>query len=137
MYFGGTRSECPFTIKMGILANSEDPDQITHNVVFHQGLHCFQRQNNLQSKKYNNFWKYGLNIYNGLSQYPDLTVSILTPLLQKGLMNNDSINKPEHNDNWAATSDFQQCGILTWIYSDEPMQPSFKLDTPNGIWSVP
>ena len=25
------------------------------------------------------------------------------------------------------TRDFQQCGILTWIDSDEPMQPPFKL----------
>ena len=25
------------------------------------------------------------------------------------------------------THDFQQCGILTCVYSDEPVQPSFKL----------
>ena len=106
----GTRSdsECPFPIKMGILANSEDPDQITHNVVFHLGLHCFQTQNNLQRKKYNHFCKYGL-IYT--MDYPELTVS--TPLVQKGLMNNNSVNKPKHNENLAATCDFQQCGILT------------------------
>ena len=29
--------------------------------------------------------------------------------------------------NWAPTCDFQQCGILTWIDSDEPMQPPSKL----------
>ena len=28
---------------------------------------------------------------------------------------------------WVATWDFQQCGILTWIGSDEPVQPPFKL----------
>ena len=25
---------------MGILANSEDPDEMQHNAAFHQGLHC-------------------------------------------------------------------------------------------------
>ena len=28
---------------------------------------------------------------------------------------------------WAATCDFQQCGILTSVDSDEPVQPPFKL----------
>ena len=28
---------------------------------------------------------------------------------------------------WAATRDFQQCGIVTSVDSDEPMQPPFKL----------
>ena len=27
----------------------------------------------------------------------------------------------------AATCDFQQCGILTSVDSDEPLQPTFKL----------
>ena len=31
------------------------------------------------------------------------------------------------NIKWAVTCDFQQCGILTWLDSDEPAQPSFKL----------
>ena len=30
---------------MGTLANSEDPDEMPHNVAFHQGLHCLLRQN--------------------------------------------------------------------------------------------
>ena len=30
-------------------------------------------------------------------------------------------------DIWAATCDLQQCGILTSVDSDEPLQPSFKL----------
>ena len=30
---------------MGILANSEDPDEMPQNVVFNQGLHCLLRQN--------------------------------------------------------------------------------------------
>ena len=29
--------------EMGILANSEDPDEMQHNAAFHQGLHCLQR----------------------------------------------------------------------------------------------
>ena len=28
---------------------------------------------------------------------------------------------------WAMTCDFQQCGILTCVYSDEPVQPPLKL----------
>ena len=28
---------------------------------------------------------------------------------------------------WAVTCDFQQCGILTSVDSDEPVQPPFKL----------
>ena len=58
MYIGGiyckqngTRSECSFTIKMGILANSEDPDQIKHNLVFHQGLHCCLRPKKSSEKE--------------------------------------------------------------------------------------
>ena len=27
---------------------------------------------------------------------------------------------------WAVTCDFQRCGILTSVYSDEPVQPPFK-----------
>ena len=29
---------------MGTLANSEDPDDMLHNVAFHQGLHCLRKQ---------------------------------------------------------------------------------------------
>ena len=35
---------------MGTLANSEDSDEMPHNVTFHQGLHCKLRQN-LSSEK--------------------------------------------------------------------------------------
>ena len=28
---------------MGTLVNSEDPDEMLHNVAFHQGLHCLLR----------------------------------------------------------------------------------------------
>ena len=34
------------------------------------------------------------------------------------------------------TSDFQQCGILISVDSDEPVQPPFKLKTPNDVQSV-
>ena len=33
---------------------------------------------------------------------------------------------------WAVTCDFQRCGILTCVKSDEPVQPPFKLI--NSIW---
>ena len=35
-------------------------------------------------------------------------------------------------NNWANTWDFQQCGILTSVYSDEHVQPPFKLR--NSKW---
>ena len=28
---------------MGMLANSEDPDEMQHHAAFHQGLHCLLR----------------------------------------------------------------------------------------------
>ena len=37
---------------------------------------------------------------------------------------------------WAATCDFQQCGILTSVDLDEPVQPPLKLRTPNDVQSV-
>ena len=33
--------------------------------------------------------------------------------------------------------DFQQCGILTWIDSDEPVQPPFKLFNSRSVSSLP
>ena len=36
------------------------------------------------------------------------------------------------SNNWAVTCDFQQCGILTWIDSVEPLQPPIKLR--NSKW---
>ena len=36
------------------------------------------------------------------------------------------------NNIWAATCDFQQCGILTCVNSDEPVQPPFTLR--NSKW---
>ena len=38
--------------KMGTLANSENPDEISHNAAFHQGLHCLLRKINLQGKNF-------------------------------------------------------------------------------------
>ena len=37
------------------------------------------------------------------------------------------IQRPQHYYNWAATCEFQQCGILTSVDSNEPVQPPFKL----------
>ena len=36
---------------MGTLANSEDPDEMPHNVAFHQGLHCLLRQTPFPEKE--------------------------------------------------------------------------------------
>ena len=33
----------------------------------------------------------------------------------------------KYYNNWATTCDFHQCGILTSVDSDEPVQPPFKL----------
>ena len=35
--------------------NSEDPEEMPHNVAFHQGLHCLPRQHQSSEKKYNMF----------------------------------------------------------------------------------
>ena len=40
-----------------------------------------------------------------------------------GYLNRDLLN----NQNLATTCDFQQCGILTSVDSDKPVQPAFKL----------
>ena len=37
---------------------------------------------------------------------------------------------------WAMACDFQQCGILTSVDSDEPVQPPLSLETPNNVQSV-
>ena len=57
---------------MGTFTNSEDPDEMPHNVAFHQGLHCLSisGKKGLQIKKYNMFKSYNmtsLDIYNGPS----------------------------------------------------------------------
>ena len=36
---------------MGTLTNNEDPDEMPHNVAFHQGLHCLLRQNQTSAKE--------------------------------------------------------------------------------------
>ena len=36
---------------MGALVNSEDPDEMPHNVAFHQGLQCLPRQNQSSEKE--------------------------------------------------------------------------------------
>ena len=36
---------------MGTLANSEDPDEMTHHAAFRQGLHCLLRQNHSSEKE--------------------------------------------------------------------------------------
>ena len=36
---------------MGTFTNSEDPDEMPHNVAFHQGLHCLLRSYLQKSEK--------------------------------------------------------------------------------------
>ena len=43
-----------------------------------------------------------------------------------------NIRNQWNNSIWAATRDFQKCGILTSVDSDEPVQPSVKLR--NSKW---
>ena len=40
----------------------------------------------------------------------------------------------DHTNKWAVTWDFQQCGILTSVDSDKPVQPPFKLR--NSKWCL-
>ena len=61
---------------MGTLANSEDPDEMPHNVAFHQGLHCLLRQNQSSEKEMQYFLEIitcDTSIYT--MDHPDLIVS--------------------------------------------------------------
>ena len=49
---------------MGTSTNSEDPDEIPHNVAFHQGLH-FRQKITIFFESYN---LTPLDVYNGLTQ---------------------------------------------------------------------
>ena len=42
---------------MGTLANSEDPDEMSHYVAFHQGLHRLLRPNRSSEKEIQYFFK--------------------------------------------------------------------------------
>ena len=55
---------------MRTLANSEDPDEMPHDVAFHQDLHCLLKQKQSSEKKYNTRdYNLGfLNIFNGPCQ---------------------------------------------------------------------
>ena len=41
---------------MGTLVNIEDPDEMLHNAAFHQGLHCWLRQNPSLEKEMHYFF---------------------------------------------------------------------------------
>ena len=60
------------TPKMGILANSEDPDEMLHNAAFHQGLDCLQRLKQTSGRKMHHnlefFYLRPLKVHNGQSQ---------------------------------------------------------------------
>ena len=38
-------------LKMGVMANGEEPDEMPHDAAFHQGLRCLQRQNPSSEKE--------------------------------------------------------------------------------------
>ena len=63
---------------MRYFANSEDPDEMLHNVVFHQVLHCLLRQKQFKEKEIQFYWEIktcypSMEEYNGLSKsYPIL-----------------------------------------------------------------
>ena len=58
---------------MDTLANSEDPDEMQHNAVFQQGLHCLLRQ--IQSS--------GILVHNHLEMYTcdPLKYKMVNPIL--------------------------------------------------------
>ena len=58
------------------MANSEDPDEMLHNVAFHQGLRCLLRQHHSSEKKIQYFFEIitcDPSLY--IIDHPDLTVS--------------------------------------------------------------
>ena len=65
---------------MGTLANSEDPDEMLHNVAFHQGLHCLQR-GKLSSEKELFFFYLILNVPSSIFQINRDESSWVEPVL--------------------------------------------------------
>ena len=59
------------------------------------------------------------------------TLHAETNIFKQSTKNYYNTDMKVHN-NWAVTHDFQQCGILTSVDSEEPVQPPFKLR--NSIW---
>ena len=56
---------------MGYFTNSEDQDEMPHNVTFHQELHCLLKQKSSSDKKIHLKEIYNLtplDMYNGLSK---------------------------------------------------------------------
>ena len=74
---------------MDTLANSEDPDEMPHNVAFVQSVHCLLRQKR-SSEKYT-FMKLNLlplNIYNGPYQHNCIKLNGKFYWSKKGLTHN-------------------------------------------------
>ena len=66
---------------MGILENSEDPDEMPHNAAFHQGLHCLLRQNRSSEKEMQYYYALTLEnmeYFNGLFTYTTLLRGLYT-----------------------------------------------------------
>ena len=74
---------------MGILANSEDPDEMQHNAAFHQGLHCLLRlKQHSETKIHHNLETFTCDRLKYTMNSPRLTVSIWeNPSEYKGLSN--------------------------------------------------
>ena len=70
----------------------------------------------------NTIWEHPLGEGLRLKDDPDLKRS----LVRQWLLVPPWVNLGRR-DYWAVTCDFQQCGVLTWIHSDEPVQTPFKL----------
>ena len=124
------------------LANNADPDQMPHSVVSHQSsLFAY-------SMVFQNWIKMGL--------YMRKPVFCVCELKRVGksnrlkwvkfhthVINMSLVEQSTHNSEllilrmyiWAVTCDFQQCGILTSVDSDEPVQPSFKLRNSKMLFS--
>ena len=71
------------------LTNSEDPDEMEHNVVFHPGLHCLQNFHKNKSSRQKciiiqNFYPWPLKIQNGWFHLPMLSICPGNPSERKG-----------------------------------------------------
>ena len=108
-------------------------DEMLHYAAFHLGLHYYTETKRSSEKEiYFLLGKY--NLWSQGPQYIQWTIPSLLyqsrgkiPLVHKGLV---ELILTVHK--WATAWDFQQCGILTCVDSDEHLQPPFKLR--NSKW---
>ena len=82
-------------------------------------------------KKILSFWEW--LFYTGYTVHQSTQDISAYPISQEQRLSKPSLLAYIKFNNWAVTCDFQQCGILTSVHSDEPVQPHFKLR--NSKWS--